>query len=68
LPENRGLSRDRPAEALDEMDLSGMVAAYGTGCVGAVTISGLPQREDHNLVVETIARALGRELGDSALG
>jgi uncharacterized protein (UPF0303 family) len=40
----------------------------GTGCVGAVTISGLPQREDHNLVVETIARALGRELGDSALG
>ncbi len=39
----------------------------GTGCIGAVTISGLPQREDHNLVVETLARVLGRELGESAL-
>jgi uncharacterized protein (UPF0303 family) len=26
----------------------------GVGCVGAVTISGLPQREDHELVVETM--------------
>jgi uncharacterized protein (UPF0303 family) len=39
----------------------------GTGCAGAVTISGLPQREDHNLVVETLAGVLGRDLGDCAL-
>ena len=25
------------------------------GCVGAVTVSGLPQREDHDLVVEALA-------------
>lgn len=34
----------------------------GTGCVGAVTVSGLPQRDDHNLVVEALALMLGQEL------
>jgi len=32
----------------------------GTGCVGTVAVSGLPQLEDHQLVVDTIARVLGR--------
>lgn len=42
------------------------ILVKGTGCIGAVTVSGLPQREDHNLVVEGIARVLGLELGDAA--
>ncbi|MDI7863721.1 heme-degrading domain-containing protein [Rhizobiaceae bacterium n13] len=34
----------------------------GTGCVGAVTVSGLPQREDHNMVVEALAKLLDKDL------
>ena len=33
----------------------------GTGIVGAVTVSGLPQREDHNLVVEALCMELKRD-------
>ena len=33
----------------------------GTGIVGAVTISGLPQREDHNMVVEALCMVSGRD-------
>ena len=39
----------------------------GTGCVGAVTMSGLPQRDDHRTVVDAMAKVLGRDLGDVAL-
>lgn len=28
------------------------------GCIGAVTVSGLPQREDHNMVVDALCRML----------
>jgi uncharacterized protein (UPF0303 family) len=37
------------------------IIVEGTGIVGAVTISGLPQREDHNLVVEALAMVTGRD-------
>ena len=30
----------------------------GTGVVGAVAVSGLPQREDHNFVVEALCSML----------
>jgi uncharacterized protein (UPF0303 family) len=39
----------------------------GTGCVGAVTVSGLPQREDHRMVVDALGKVLGVELRDIAL-
>ncbi len=31
----------------------------GLGCIGAITVSGLPQVEDHALVVEVLERVLG---------
>ncbi len=32
----------------------------GTGCVGTITVSGLSQQEDHELVVEVLAGFLGQ--------
>lgn len=37
------------------------------GCVGAVTVSGVPQRIDHAIVAEAIAAFLKVELGDLRL-
>lgn len=34
-----------------------------TGCIGAVTVSGLAQRDDHNLAVEGLAAELGQDFG-----
>ena len=34
---------------------------HGAGVIGAVTVSGLPQRMDHELVVEVLAQELGRD-------
>jgi uncharacterized protein (UPF0303 family) len=33
----------------------------GAGIVGAITVSGLPQRDDHNLVVEVLCLHLGKD-------
>jgi uncharacterized protein (UPF0303 family) len=35
------------------------IRVRGTGMVGTVTVSGLPQKEDHSLVVETLGQILG---------
>jgi uncharacterized protein (UPF0303 family) len=43
------------------------INVIGTGCIGAVTVSGLPQRDDHNLVVEALALMLGHELHSLSL-
>jgi uncharacterized protein (UPF0303 family) len=37
------------------------ITVAGTGIVGAVTVSGLPQREDHNLVVEALCIVTGND-------
>jgi uncharacterized protein (UPF0303 family) len=34
------------------------VTLAGTGCVGTITVSGLPQREDHGLVVSVLQEYL----------
>lgn len=39
----------------------------GTGCVGTIAVSGLPQREDHALVVEVLQDYLHLENEDVAL-
>lgn len=38
------------------------------GIVGSVTVSGLPQRADHELVVEALCGILGRSYADLKLG
>jgi uncharacterized protein (UPF0303 family) len=35
--------------------------------VGTVTVSGAPQRDDHNLVVEVLAKLCGVPLAEVAL-
>jgi uncharacterized protein (UPF0303 family) len=56
------------------LDRRDFVAAGGSfpvrvnkvGLIGAVTVSGLPQRLDHKLVTDAIALYLGKSLADSA--
>jgi len=38
------------------------------GIVGSATVSGLPQRDDHNLVVEALCAMLGRDFAALRLG
>ncbi|HEX8710497.1 MAG TPA: heme-degrading domain-containing protein [Terracidiphilus sp.] len=40
----------------------------GAGIVGCVTVSGLPQRDDHELVVEALCAHLGRDYDSLKLG
>jgi uncharacterized protein (UPF0303 family) len=40
----------------------------GAGVVGSVTVSGLPERGDHELVVEALCDELGREYEELRLG
>ena len=40
----------------------------GTGCIGTIAVSGLPMRDDHNVIVEVLAAWLNRPLRELALG
>jgi uncharacterized protein (UPF0303 family) len=37
------------------------IQVAGTGIIGAITVSGLTQREDHNLVVEALCLELQKD-------
>ena len=44
------------------------IRVRGTGCVGSICVSGLPQRDDHGVIVEVVAAFLGIPLEGLALG
>ena len=44
---------------LDVSEILRVIDEPATGFVGTIAVSGLPQREDHCLVVEAIAESLG---------
>jgi len=43
------------------------VAVKGAGVIGAIAVSGLPEREDHGVVVDALASFLGQEAKALAL-
>ena len=43
------------------------ITVAGAGVVGCVTVSGLPQRRDHELVVEALCNQLGRDYASLCL-
>lgn len=58
--EGKTLAEPYALEACDYAAHGGSfpILVQGTGCIGAITVSGLPQREDHNLLVEVLAEAV----------
>jgi uncharacterized protein (UPF0303 family) len=38
-----------------------------TDCIGTITVSGLPQRADHELIIEVLAELLEQPLKELAL-
>lgn len=61
------------SRGMDPMDFAPAGGGFpihlaGTGVVGAVTVSGVPQRQDHEFVVEMLCRFLKAEYAMLALG
>ena len=63
LEERHGLKAD------DYMAHGGCfpIRLAGPTCIGAITVSGLPQREDHDLLTRTLAAFLKLKIKDMAL-
>lgn len=62
----------KPGEGLDAADyvLAGggfPIAVKGAGVIGVIAVSGLPERDDHGLVVEALCGYLGKDAGTLAL-
>jgi uncharacterized protein (UPF0303 family) len=61
------------ARGLSEQDYAAHGGSFpirveGAGFLGSVTVSGLPQREDHDLVVAALCAFLGKNRQELALG
>lgn len=70
--EERGVGFDAN-RGLDVMDYANAGGGFpihiiGTGVVGAITVSGIPQRDDHNFVTEAIASFLKIDFAKIKLG
>ena len=67
---NDTLDQHRGVSPLDFAPHGGSFPIHveGAGIIGAITVSGLPQREDHSLVVEALAAILDQPLDGLALG
>jgi uncharacterized protein (UPF0303 family) len=63
LPQKTGVSLNDYAEHGGSFPLR----VKGAGCIGTVTVSGVPQREDHAIVVEALAGLCGVALAEVAL-
>ena len=68
--QGRGFDATRGLDPMDHAPAGGGFPIHitGTGVVGAVTVSGVPQREDHGFVVEMLCRVLGKDHAALALG
>ncbi|MCB1380065.1 MAG: heme-degrading domain-containing protein [Alphaproteobacteria bacterium] len=69
--ELRGVRLDQ-SRGVDPLDFAAAGGGFpihviGTGVVGTVTVSGVPQRDDHNFVVEMLCQFLTIPLADVAL-
>jgi len=68
LAQNAG--QEKPALDPNEYATHGgcfPIVVIGTGCVGTITVSNLPQRDDHNLVVSVLQDCLHVQGEDLAL-
>src|SRR5262249_4848434 len=43
------------------------IIVQGTGCIGTIAVSGLPERRDHGLIVEVLCELLGQSHAELAL-
>jgi uncharacterized protein (UPF0303 family) len=70
LKKDATLGPDRGVDPLDYAPHGGSFPIHinGTGVIGAITVSGPPQRDDHNLVVAAICRYLKVPADTLALG
>ncbi len=60
----------RGVDLMDYINAGGgfPIHIVGTGVVGAVTVSGIPQRDDHGFVVEQLCNYLKKDHGKLELG
>lgn len=67
--EDRRFPADRAMDAADYVLAGGSfpIRIDGVGAVGAITVSGLPDRDDHGMVVWAICSHLGLDYGALAL-